>query len=156
MPPKKPGHSSMDLRISPEDRLTLSGSQPREHSRPVENTVDSNGRTEPTLERPKTTVSKSRAKWTQSQAAAEKPRVSHTATHKPTKTSPKAKAMAAEKAGGGKGGGGGGRKKGGNGGEKRKWLGRLIGWVISLGIWVAIGVGGVVTYYAYEIGRAHV
>jgi len=150
MPPKKPGHSSMDLRISPEDRLTLSSTQMRDHGRPVE--TDADERMEPTLERPKATVSKSRAKWTQSQTAAEKPRVSHTATHKPTKTSPKAKAMAAEKAGGGGGkGGGGGRKKGGNGGGKRKWLGRLIGLVISLGIWVAIGVGGVVAYYAYDL-----
>ena len=39
---------------------------------------------------------------------------------------------------------------GGNGGGRR-WLGRLLGWGVSLGIWGVIVVGAVVAYYAYDL-----
>ena len=160
MPPKKPGQSPLDLRITPEDRLTLSTSRMREHAShdqadpPFE-------RSEPRLERPKAApaAKASRAKWTQAGGgnAGEKPAISHAASRKPAKLSAKPKKdEAAAGNGGGRGsgrgnGGGGGGRKTPSGGRKRKWTLRLLGWAISLGVWVALGIGAVLAYYAYDL-----
>jgi len=154
MSPKKPGKSFSDLRISHDDRLTVSTASPREYVR----ISDGDERAEPTLERPKpakTKASPARAKWSQGgETADERPALSHAATRKPAKIARKPKAEA--KGGGngrgnsgGGGNGGGGRKSGKGGG--RKWLGCILGWGVSLAVWVAIGVGGVVAYYAYDL-----
>jgi penicillin-binding protein 1A len=57
------------------------------------------------------------------------------------------------KIGGGKGGGGGGdapRAKSG-GGRGRRWLKRLLLWSLTAAIWVGIGLGGLVAYYAIDL-----
>ena len=42
-------------------------------------------------------------------------------------------------------------KAGGGGGSGRRWLKRVLMWGLTLAIWVGIGVGGVVAYYAIDL-----
>lgn len=97
--------------------------------RPIVSASHADQRDEPAPERPETNP---RAQWTQAGSA--KPAASRAARPK------KKPASSSGRGGGGK-----------NGGGRRKWTLRVLGWAVSLGIWIAIGVGVVVTYYASDL-----
>jgi len=128
MSSRKPTQGLSDLRVSPEDRLSISLAPTHDQG--------SDGGNAPA--RPK-------AKWT---VKGESPQAdAGGGGNKKPPRKPRAR-----KGGGGNGSGGnGGGKPPAKKGRKRKWAARLLGWGISLAVWVGIGVGGVVAYYAYDL-----